>query len=200
MNSMLSEIFYDASYLFIIIGTFIALILGLGLLFAPTITLRFNEKINTRFSMRKATKKIETAIKSEPLFYKYSKVSGALLVAGSLYVLYTLNTFNAYSLIPHLPKTINAAAWEWIIESLQIFFYVTCVFIFIFGVLVFIRPSLVKGFEQAANHWISTRRGFSKMTTDINFTNKLVGAYPRVFGAIITLFSILVLVLHLPNN
>ena len=30
MNSILSEIFYDAGYLFIIIGTLIALIFGLG--------------------------------------------------------------------------------------------------------------------------------------------------------------------------
>ena len=200
MNSMFSEILFDASYTFIIIGTFIALILGLGLIFAPAITLKFNEKINTRFSMRKATKKIETAIKSEPFFYKHSKVSGAILIIGSLFVLYTLATFNAYTLIPHLPKSISPAAWEWIIESMQIFFYITCTFIFIFGFIVFIRPSLVKNFEQAANHWISTRKGFSKMTEDINVTNKLVNTYPRLFGTFITIFSLVVLFLLLPTQ
>ena len=200
MNTMLSEILFDASYTFIIIGTFISLIFGLGLILAPAITLKFNEKINTRFSMRKATKKIETAIKSEPLFYKYSKVSGSILVTGSLFVLYTLATFNAYTLIPHLPKSITPAAWEWIIESAQIFFYITCTFIFIFGLIVFIRPSLVKNFEQAANHWVSTRKGFSKMTEDINITNKLVNTYPRLFGAFITIFSLIVLFLLLPTQ
>ncbi len=45
MNTMLSEILFDASLLFIIIGTFIALILGLGLIFAPTLTLKLNNKI-----------------------------------------------------------------------------------------------------------------------------------------------------------
>lgn len=199
MNTMLTEILVDASYTFIIIGTFIALIVGLGLIFAPVITLKFNEKINTRFSMRKATKKIETAIKSEPFFYKHSKVSGAILVAGSLFVLYTLTIFNAYTLIPHLPKSISPVAWEWIIESIQIFFYITCSFIFVFGLIVFTRPSLVKNFEQAANHWISTRRGFSKMTEDINITNKFVNTYPRLFGAFITIFSLIVLFLLLPE-
>lgn len=199
MKTMLSEIFYDASLLFIIVGTFIALAFGLGLIFAPNPTLKFNEKINTRFSMRKATKKIETAIKSEPFFYKYSKISGTILIIGSLYVLYTLTTFNAYTLIPHLPKSISPASWQWIIESVQIFFYLTCSFIFIFGLLVFIRPSLIKGFEQAANHWISTRKGFSKMTVDINFTNKLVNAYPRLFGVFIMIFSLIVLFLLLPG-
>lgn len=199
MNTMLSEILFDASYTFIIIGTFIALIFGLGLLFAPVITLKFNNKINTRFSMRKATKKIETAIKSEPFFYKHSKVSGAILIISSLFVLYTLATFNAYTLIPHLPKHISPAAWEWIIESAQVFLYIACSFIFVFGLIVFIRPSLVKNFEQVANHWISTRKGFSKMTVDINITNKLVNTYPRLFGAFITIFSLIVLFLLLPE-
>ena len=198
MNTMLSEIFFDASYTFIIIGTFVALFFGIALIFVPTTTLKFNEKINTRFSMRKATKKIETPIKSEPVFYRHSKISGAILTLGSLFVLYTLITFNAYPLIPHLPKSISPAAWEWIIDSAQIFFYITCTFTFIFGLIVFARPSLIKGFEQAANHWISTRQGFSKMSTDIDVTNKLVNAYPRVFGSFITLFALIVLFFLLP--
>lgn len=100
MNTMLSEIFFDASILFIVIGSGIGLILGLGLIFAPSITLKLNEKINTRISLREKTKSIETPIKSEPFFYKYSKISGAILVIGSIFVLYTLETFNAYGLIP----------------------------------------------------------------------------------------------------
>ena len=196
---MLSEILFDASYTFIIIGTFIALIFGLGLIFAPIAALKFNEKINTRFSMRKATKKIETPIKPEPFFYKHSKISGATLVLGSLFVLYTLTTFNAYTLIPHLPKSISPVGWEWIIESAQIFFYLTGIFILLFGLIVFIRPSLVKNFEKIANHWISTRQSFSKMSTDINITNKLVNAYPKAFGGFITLFSLIVLFFLLPR-
>ena len=199
MNSMLSEIFFDASYLFIIIGSFIGLILGLGLIFSPSATLKFNEKINTRISLREKTKSIETAIKSEPFFYKHAKISGTLLITGSLFVLYTLATFNIYSLTPHLPKSISAAAWDWLLQAGQIFFFITCLFILIFGLIVLIRPSLVKGFEQSANHWISTRRHFSKMSTDINLVNKLVNAYPRTFGCFITLFSIITLFLLLPS-
>ena len=198
MNSMLSEILLDASYAFIIIGSFFALLFGLSLIFTPKATLKFNQKMNTRFSLRKATKKIETAIKSEPLFYKHSKISGALLIIGSTFVLYTLITFNPYLIIPYLPKSISPPAWEWIINSAQIFFTITCSFIFIFGLIVFIRPSLVKHFEQAANHWISTRQGFSKMTKDIDTTNKLVNAYPRIFGVFVTIFALVILFLLLP--
>lgn len=199
MNTMLSEIFFDASILFIVIGSGIGLMLGLGLIFSPLLTLKINEKINTRISMREKTKAIEKPIKSEPIFYKHSKISGTILVIGSLFVLYTVETFNAYSLIPHLPKSISAPAWEWIIQSAEIFLFISCVFILIFGLIVFIRPSMVKNFEQVANHWISTRKGFSKMSTDIDLTNKLVNTYPRIFGSFITIFSLVVLFLLLPR-
>lgn len=199
MNAMLTEILIDSSYLFIIIGSFFALLLGIGLIFAPFVTLKLNSKINTHISLREKTKAIETEIKSEPLFYKYSKISGIILILGSIFVLYTLATFNAYSLIPHLPKSITPPAWEWIIDSAQIFFFITCCFILIFGIIILIRPSLVKNFEEGANHWISTRKSFSKMSTDIDFTNKLVSTYPRLFGAFITFISLIVLFLLLPN-
>ena len=199
MNSMLSEIFFDATFLFVIVGTFIALIFGLGLIFAPTTTLKFNEKINTRISLREKTKSIETPIKSEPFFYKHSKVSGAILVFGSLFVLYTLTTFNAYTLVPHLPKSISPATWDWLIQAGQIFFFISCTFILLFGIVIFIRPSLVKNFEQTANHWISTRQRFSKMSSDINTVNTIVNIYPRIFGSFITLFSLIILFFLLPN-
>lgn len=199
MNTMLSEILFDASLIFIIIGSFIALILGLGLILTPTLTLKLNEKINTRISLREKTKSIETPIASEPFFYKHSKISSAVLFVGSLFVLYTLETFNAYSLIPHLPKSISTPAWEWIIQSAEIFLFISCIFILVFGLIVFIRPSLIKRFEEVANHWISTRKGFSKMSTDIDITNKLVNTYPRAFGIFITLFSLIVLFFLLPR-
>lgn len=199
MNTLVSEILFNASFLFILVGAFVALVLGFSLIVSPKATLKFNEKINTRISLRKATKKIETPIKSEPYFYRYSKISGAILILGSLFILYTLNTFNIYSLVPYLPKSITPTVWSWLLEASQIFFYFSASFILLFGFIVFIRPSAVKNFEQAANHWISTRQGFAKMTNDINFTNRLVNAYPRIFGSFISILAVIVLFLLLPN-
>lgn len=196
---MLSDIIFDTAYLFIIVGCFVALILGLGLIFAPGITLALNKKINTRISLREKTKAIETPIQSEPFFYNHAKVSGSILVAGALFVLYTLATFNFYTLIPYLPKSISPPAWEWLLQAGQIFFFITCAFIFIFGLIVLIRPSQIKNFEATANRWISTRQRMQKMSRDIDHANKLVEVYPRAFGSFITLLSLIILFLLLPG-
>lgn len=199
MDTMLSDIFFDAGYIFIIIGTFIALLFGLGLIFAPATTLRLNNKINTRISLRQHTKKIETPIKSEPYFYKYARTSSVILISGSAFVLYTLITFNISSIIPYLPKSISPTAWDWLLQAAMIFFYISCTFILIFGLVVLIRPSQLKNFEQAANRWISTRQGFQKMSNDINTANKLVDRYPLAFGIFITIISLVILFLLLPE-
>lgn len=199
MNTMLSEILFDSAYLFIIIGSVIALLFGLGLIFAPAITLTINNKINTRFSMRQKTKVMEKPIHSEPFFYKHAKISGTLVTAGALFILYTLLTFNFYALIPYLPKSFSPSVWQWLLQAGQVFFLITGVFILIFGLIVLIRPSQLKNVEQVANHWISTRRRLQNMSQEIDTANQLVNTYPRAFGSIITLLSIIVLFMLLPR-
>ncbi len=199
MNPLLSEILFDASLLFLVTGAFIALIYGLGLLFAPDKTLKFNDKINQRVSLRRQTKAIETNIKTEPYFYRHARLAGSILVAGALFVLYSLDNFNNAELIPYLPRSLSPAIWSWLLQSLTVFFYISFAFILVFGIVVLVRPSALKNFEQRANHWISTRQHFARMSTEINVTDNLLKNYPRAFGAIIVFFSLIVLILLLPG-
>lgn len=199
MNTMLSEILFDSAYLFIIVGTVTGLLLGLGLIFAPALTLAINDKINTRFSMREKTKVMEKPIHSEPFFYKHAKISGVIVTGGALFILFSLLTFNFYALIPYLPKSLSVPVWQWLLQAGQVFFLITGVFILIFGLVVLIRPSQLKHFEQVANRWISTRRRLQGMSQDIDTANQLVNTYPRAFGSIITLLSLIVLFMLLPG-
>ena len=198
MESILSEIIFDTTMIFIIIGAFFGLAFGIGLLVNPELTLRLNEKLSTKISMRQKTRNIEVPIKSEAVFYKHARISGSVLMLGAAYVIYSLLTFDIYSIIPLLPKTLDPFIWQWLLDATQLFFLVSCVFIFFFGVTVFIRPSALKNFEAKANTWISTRKGFQGMNADINFLNKLVLTYPRASGVYISIFALIVLVFLLP--
>ena len=198
MNNILSEILFDASYLFIFTGSFVALIFGIGLFFFPAITLKFNNRINQRISLRKTTKKIETPIYTEKYFYRYAAVSGIILVLGSAFVLYTLATFDLSPLVKYLPKTLSPAAWGWLLEAGQLFFLISCVGIFIFGLVVLIRPSQLKNIEQIANRWISTRQQFHHMSNDIDAANVFIESNPRLAGCVIGLTAAIVMILLLP--
>lgn len=200
MNSMLSDIFFDATLLFLVIGSVIAMVFGLSLLFITEPTLRLNSKISNRISMRKATKSIETPIKVETWFYRHAKITGLVLMIGAAYVLhYLIFGFSNKAMLPYLPKLLSTTTWEWLLQAGCLFFLITCSFILIFGLLVFIRPSQLKRFEEKANHWVSTRQAFKGMSSDIDHANRLVNRHPKIFGGVVVVVSLLVLISLLPK-
>jgi hypothetical protein len=199
MNTILSDILFDTSYLFIIAGSLIAFFFGLALIIAPATTLKLNAKINKPIFSKKIIERVNIKIKAEPFFYRHAKISGAILITGSLFVLYTLATFNFYLLIPYFPKQLSTLTWGWLLHAGQIFFFICSSFILVFGFVVFIRPSLIKNFEANANRWFSTQTFFIFLSKKIDVTNKLVVAYPRIVGLFITVFALLVLFFLLPG-
>ena len=200
MENLLSEILFDASLLFIVIGSGIALLFGLGLIFASEQTLRLNNQISTRFSMRKATKPIETPIKIESWFYRHAKITGAVISLGAIYVLhYLLFEFSVTQLLPYMPRTVPIHVWEWLFQAGNVFFLITCSAILLFGLVVLIRPSQLKRFEEKANYWISTRKAFKGMNSDIDHANRLVNRHPRAFGIVVVLLALRVLISLAPK-
>ena len=186
MNTILADILFDSGYLFIITGSVIALIFGLALTFMPATALKYNSKFNSNL------------IKSEPFFYKYAKANGAILILGSLFMFYTLATFNFNLLIPYLPGQISPFICKWLSQAGQIFFYIASAFILIFGLVILIRPSLLKTIEAAANRWFYIPSIFSFLTTNRDPSKNWISAYPRIIGLSFTLFALFILFSLLP--
>jgi len=139
-------------------------------------------------------------IRPEPFFYRNAKVSGIILILGSVFILYSLATFNFYSVIPYLPRQLPPLVWNWLLQAGQIFFFICSSFILIFGLVVFIRPSLIKSFEKNANRWFSTQPFFLFLNKIIDITNKWLNLYPRTIGAFFTLFSFVILYFFLTKT
>lgn len=188
MNSILPDILFDSGYLFIIAGSIIALIFGITLIFIPSTALKFNAKVN------------HNLIKSESFFYRHAKVNGAILILGSLFIFYTLATFNFNLLIPYLPGQISPSVCKWLSQAGQLFFFVGSTFILIFGLVVFFRPSLIKTIETTANRWFSIQSVFPFLTTNKDAGNQWLRSYPRIIGFFFTLFALFILFSFLPTK
>ena len=186
MNTLLSDVLFDSGYLLIIIGSIIALIFGITLIFMPAMALKLNVKSK------------QSLIKSEPFFYKHSKINGSILILGSLFIFYTLLTFNFDMLIPYLPGQISPFVCKWLSQAGQLFFFIGSTFILIFGLIVFIRPSLIKTFEATANRWLSAPFIFSFLNPNRKKSTQWLSAYPRILGIFFTLFALFILFTFLP--
>ena len=177
----------------IIVGAILSMIYGFWLLIAPQNALSLNIKINKTFSMRNATKPLETPISIERWFYKHAKFLGIILIPGATYLFYLLFwELNFVQLAKSLPGLTNLM-WEWLLQSFQIFFAIIAVVVFFMGFLILLRPSLLKPLEEKANKWISTRQKMQFMSEEIGQADKLLARFPRQVGAIILICSAIVL-------
>ena len=178
----------------IIVGAILSMLYGFWLLIAPLSALAVNKIINKSFSMRNASKPLETPISTERWFYKHAKILGILLMVGAAYLFYLLFwELNFVKLAKVLPGLTNLM-WEWLLQSFQIFFTIMAVVVFFMGFLILIRPSLLKPLEEKANKWISTRQKMQFMSDEIGQADLLLARFPRQVGAVILICSAIVLI------
>ena len=193
MEKYFFDILESTFFNIIIIGAVLSLLYGLWLIISPKSALLLNYKINKNFSMREKTKRLETPISVESIFYRNAKFTGSLLTLGALYLFYILfwELDTAYS-AKNLPG-LTVLTWEWLLLSFQIFFLIASIAVFIIGIIIFTRPSLLKPLEEKANTWISTRRKMQFMTDEMGQADKLLDLFPRQFGTIILICATIVL-------
>lgn len=177
----------------IIVGALLSIIYGIWLLIAPQNALVINKKINKSFSMRKSTKILEKPIFIESWFYKHAKITGSLLMLGSVYLFYLLFWSLDFAQIAKIMPNLSTFIWEWLLQAFQIFFAIMSVAVFLMGFLVLIRPSLLKPLEEKANKWVSTRQNLQFMSDEIGKADKLLELFPRQIGAIIIVAATIVL-------
>ena len=178
----------------IIVGTALSMLYGLWLMIHPHSAMAFSNKINKGYSMRQATKSLETPISIERWFYRNAKLTGVLLMLGSTYLFYLLFwTLELDQLMKVMPG-LNPLAWEWLLTSFQIFFAIASVAVFLMGFVVLIRPSLLKPLEETANTWISTRQKMQFMSENIGRADQLLNRFPRQVGTIILIVGAIVLI------
>lgn len=90
----------------------------------------------------------------ERLIYRHHRLVGALLIAAAGFWLWLLSTFDQWQLWLHLSwqylrQLFHSGVLLWLATS------AVAVLVLVFGVLLLLRPSLLKPVESAANRWVS---------------------------------------------
>ena len=177
----------------IIIGAALSLLYGLWLIIKPKSALALNNKINKSFSMRKSTKVLESPISVERFVYRHAKITGTLLMAGALYLFYLLNWQLDFVRLAQTLPNLTPLVWEWLLQAFLIFFLIVAVVVFLLGLLILVRPSLLKPLETKANIWISTRQNMQFMNEELGQADRLLTHFPRQLGVIIVIVSTIIL-------
>jgi len=189
---MNTEITFDfIIHLAFVMGV-LMLIAGFFIMIAPDLVIRISRKMNTWVSTEKFFDNLDAPKSSERLFYRFHILSGLLLAVASLYIFYifvfifdgsnhVISVFSSYS------------ANEWLMASFEFIFILFSVVIFIVGIVITFRPSMLKNIESWSNKWFMVDNFLKTLDVQLQAPDDAFSKKPRLLGFFVVLGSFYIL-------
>ena len=187
------EIALETALNFLIFGAFLAVLIGLALVFAPTAILRISQSANRIVSARRAMKPLEVPRRSERWFYRQHRISGAVLTLLGVFILYKTAADLGGNTVPQaLSGLLPPAMHSWFYQALLAFLWLGSLLVIGIGAIVFVRPSVLANTERWLNRWISTRQAAKDLQREVVQPDDWIARQPRAGGVVIALAGLYV--------
>lgn len=185
---------WRALAIFLLIGAVCGMVLGVLLIFKPHVVEHLNRVTNRWVSTRGMSRLLDRSISIERWFYRHHRAAGSFIMLGAAYIFIdfaflfdSAATLHRYtSVLP--PKMLQA-----IVDAMVLFALITSFAAFIAGVLICLRPSLLKGLEQTSNQWVSMRRATKVLDIPRDQVDQWVLRYAPRAGWLLLLGSLYLL-------
>jgi hypothetical protein len=194
--SVIDKFLFHAFLLFLMAGSIAGLFVGAALVLRPAWLLHVSKLVNRWIAMRRISILLERVIKVDRWFYRYRHVSGMFILAGAVFLMYFFTArFDKLSALSSLSKkfALPHAFVEVLLDSSVLSILLGAALALIISLFLLIRPSMMKGFEQSANQWISLRRGLKPFeishvgVDEYAFKNVQMTGVLLLFGSLYTL-------------
>ncbi|HKJ76700.1 MAG TPA: hypothetical protein VKA64_05810 [Gammaproteobacteria bacterium] len=171
-----------------------ALLLGVTLLLRPGLVWRFCAVLDRWWSGDALVQWLNTPRAVERLLYRYHRPFGALLILGSTYTLYA----QAFRFRPEEASTALASAVpgplvEPFVDAMALALFFGNLFAFAVGVVVSLRPSLLKGLEGWSNRWLTLDSLLRALDRPYWEVDRIIHRHPRASGATLVLAGLYLL-------
>ena len=160
----------------------LAFVVGAAVAVRPALLEGVRHRADRRVSMRRATRSLDVPRNVDRWFYRHHRIYGAFVVALAVLLLGVL-TFGSAPAAWHRafgPEYREVAAI--IVDTARVVLWVLGIFALAIGVVVFVRPSALKGVEARANRWVTTRRAFRGLEREYHGTESWIARHPRAWG------------------
>lgn len=155
----LSESLVQALHPVLAAGASLSLAAGLWLLISPASFGKHSGTLGRWFSLQRALSPLDEPRTVERFLYRHHKVLGVFLIAGSTFALYSQAFQFDYSRLHALfDQGAHPAMLAALIDGAARFLFFGNLFAYAIGVIVLLRPSLLKDAETRANRWVSVRQ------------------------------------------
>ncbi|MDP1995942.1 MAG: hypothetical protein Q8J90_01975 [Gallionella sp.] len=192
MTSNPTDIFlWQSLAIFLLIAALLGILLGLLLTFKPDLMERINRVANRWISMRRIDRLLDRIISLEQWFYQYHRPLGILVILGAGYILVYFGVlFDKAIALQRLAGYVPSRLLDGLLDALVLTSLIGATAALFVGLLLWLRPSLLRGFEEEANQWISSRRATKVLDVPHDQVNRFVARHARQIGWLLLLGSL----------
>ena len=169
----------------------VTLVIGLLMLVIPDKVHAFAARMDVYISTEKYFAVFDKTKNIERYFYQYHRVFGVFIVLASGYTLFAL--FGTDIPYHKLPEIIHPVVSEWLYDAGVNMLLVLNAIVVIVGLVVFFRPSLLKGIEAKMNKWVDSSAVVKELDTQRFLEQQKPLKRPRLYGAVVFLASVYIL-------
>ena len=170
----------------------VILVIGLCMVLIPAYVIRLGQRLNKWVSTDDFFGRLDTPRYGERFFYRHHIFFGLFIIVAGSYILYTfMFVFDADKYA--LPVFTSRSTNEWLTDSLVFMNILFSVLILIIGVVITLRPSLLKNIESGLNRWLVTDQSIKKLDMQLQTPDTMFSRRPRTAGFIIMICSIYIL-------
>ena len=161
---------------------------GLALIIFPDQVMTWGNSMNRWISTTAFFGALDASRNHERYYYKHHRLIGGLiflLAAISIYMLAFYLGLEATT--AGLQKLAVTEFSKWLLVSCYYILLGMCVLALVAGLVIFIRPSLLKSLETWGNRWIDTQAPLKHFDDVHEIPLKILPGRPRLFGCFVLL-------------
>lgn len=198
MHPIIQTWLFQSAVIFLLIGSVSGLLVGALLIFRPQYFQAISALLNRWISTRTLDKSLERSFSLDPWLYRYRRFTGMLVMLGALFVLFYFTvqldraaTIDGLAKHFHYYQSIVGGFLDALVLS-SLLGAVCAVFV---ALSLMFRPSLLRGFEESANQWLSLRKALKPLEIPRDNMERYVERHTRQIGIFLLLGSLYTLVL-----
>jgi len=196
-NAMTDAILLRSLVLFLMVGSVAGLMAGLMMLLRPEWLARISQFSNSWVSTRKMAKPLDQKINIDHWFYRYGHLSGAVLLIGSIYIVYMLTvkvTRNELLVFLTNMHWVHSVYTSLLLDTLALLMLSAAMLGLILGLFLLLRPSMLRELEQEANQRMTLRRALKPVEIQHAHLDRLVFSHIQLAGLLLLCGSLYALV------
>jgi len=189
---------FQSAVIFLAIGSVAGLFAGALLIFRPQYFQAISALLNRWISTRTFDKNLERSFSLDPWLYRYRHHTGAMILLGSLFILfYFIVQLDRGATIEGLAKHFHyyPSIVGGLLDALVLSSLLGALCAVFVALSLMFRPSLLRGFEESANQWLSLRKALKPLEIPRDNMERYVERHTRQIGTFLLVGSLYSLVL-----